>query len=487
MTRDMGSGSFAALVQAAESASDFWDRLAGDWPVADAGDSGVVAGEEETGRQDANSAYRIGTAALRRGDDERAVMWFGVAVEYGHPGAAFRMAVALLRRTGSFSLLSPSEEQGAWSAAWEMLAKAAQWGHGDACRIRALASDEADGAAGEGGRQESESGYVPEDDEFYPEMRDNFPCREREPEESPDVGRNSDSGKSGEYGIRVAADSLLAPLRFVNREHRRSSFGRAEYWTVLEKVAAKRLADFLAAQRISQLVGTSDIDEQLSALAKARGLLEEFRWPRAQAAPGRWPALLFEACPGRRLSEEPRYQEVRCLESLADVRRLCAPQEHQPPPPLVLLVVTPAVAADRLLADYLQAGRACTVGTEHAGAQTPAESRLAGPSWVTMPPHDRGDTRLRPLPLRDHTSQLYVVRDRSSSEIHLFDFTEERGREKDNPGIGKIAVPSSWGIDDLRHGLHDDLEMTMTKSVIGDACPDEENDTEGDPVTVYAV
>ncbi|MGW5342885.1 IclR family transcriptional regulator domain-containing protein [Streptomyces sp. NPDC004050] len=105
----------AALLSGGKGA-DFWDRPEGDWGRPQA----RLAAELDR-RRHANSCYRLGSTALRAGDLELAQNWLRRAVDERHPGAAFRLAVALWR-SGRDSVCE----------AVAVLVSAARWGHADA-------------------------------------------------------------------------------------------------------------------------------------------------------------------------------------------------------------------------------------------------------------------------------------------------------------------------------------------------------------------
>lgn len=99
---------------------DYWDRPEGNW--------GLLVGPDALERREhANSCYRMGSKALRRGDGHLAVTWLKNACMEFHPGAAFRLAVALWR--------DPYDRGQALSVREKVLgvlAAAARFGHGDA-------------------------------------------------------------------------------------------------------------------------------------------------------------------------------------------------------------------------------------------------------------------------------------------------------------------------------------------------------------------
>ncbi|MFG2840805.1 IclR family transcriptional regulator C-terminal domain-containing protein [Streptomyces zaomyceticus] len=102
---------------------DHWDRPDGNWGV-------LVGPDAVSRRQHANSCYRLGSKALRRGDIERAVNWLSQARAERHPGAALRLVLALWQRG-----VATGTQAGAGPQAVDALTDAARFGHGDAFRI----------------------------------------------------------------------------------------------------------------------------------------------------------------------------------------------------------------------------------------------------------------------------------------------------------------------------------------------------------------
>ncbi|GAA2593783.1 hypothetical protein GCM10010217_28240 [Streptomyces tubercidicus] len=115
--------------------TDYWDRPDGDWPSGRSQGSADEPVPRE--RQRANTAYVMGSRALRRGDLARAWEWFALAGGQEHPGSAFRLAVWVLRRADA------AEEEAGGDRVWTrevaqvlgVLVRAAQWGHGDARQL----------------------------------------------------------------------------------------------------------------------------------------------------------------------------------------------------------------------------------------------------------------------------------------------------------------------------------------------------------------
>ncbi|WP_323145311.1 IclR family transcriptional regulator C-terminal domain-containing protein [Streptomyces sp. NBC_01565] len=115
------------LLAGSRGSADAWDRPEGDWGEGLSG----LAEEEAAARREANSCYRLGSKALLRGDLELAELWLRSAYAQDHPGAAFRLAVAVHRR-------GTRQEQGghaeAQAAIVSLLSQAALWGHSGARR-----------------------------------------------------------------------------------------------------------------------------------------------------------------------------------------------------------------------------------------------------------------------------------------------------------------------------------------------------------------
>ncbi|MFF0591998.1 hypothetical protein [Streptomyces antibioticus] len=138
---------WAQLLAEFRAPADFWDRPSGDWGTSPtAGPAAHALGDDER-RRDANSAYRLGTKALRREDLETARHWFEIASEQEHPGAAFRLtAVHLREHRKADEKTSPlvinfmgGGKAAAAVVAVEWLFRAARWGHGDAAYLTAAA------------------------------------------------------------------------------------------------------------------------------------------------------------------------------------------------------------------------------------------------------------------------------------------------------------------------------------------------------------
>ncbi|MER7828064.1 IclR family transcriptional regulator C-terminal domain-containing protein [Streptomyces sp. NPDC096097] len=126
----------AALMSRLAGPADFWDRPDGSWAAPSP--PGGPGDRTRPDAADVNSAYRLGSKALRRGDVEAAERWLGRAAEHGHPGAVFRLAV-LAARLGGPEL---------HAEVTELVAAAAQLGHGDALALREdMAAFPADGQA----------------------------------------------------------------------------------------------------------------------------------------------------------------------------------------------------------------------------------------------------------------------------------------------------------------------------------------------------
>ncbi|MFE9637055.1 IclR family transcriptional regulator C-terminal domain-containing protein [Streptomyces sp. NPDC006463] len=126
----------AALMSRLAGPADFWDRPDGSWAAPSPPDG--PGGRKRPDAADVNSAYRLGSKALRRGDAQAAEQWLGQAAEHGHPGAVFRLAV-LTARLGGPEL---------HTEVTQLVAAAAHLGHGDALALREdMAAFPADGQA----------------------------------------------------------------------------------------------------------------------------------------------------------------------------------------------------------------------------------------------------------------------------------------------------------------------------------------------------
>ncbi|MYR75895.1 MULTISPECIES: hypothetical protein [unclassified Streptomyces] len=170
---------------------DFWDRPDGSWGEGGYERDEELSKAEAERRADANSAYVIGSKALRRDELDNARSWFAVATDAEHPGAAFRRALAAARSTAQadasaisdFPRTAPARRD---TEVRRWLRIAADWGHGDARHLIASLpeSDEASwagtsaGAAGNTGAAAGRDGEAPapgrpvrvQDTEFYDEM-----------------------------------------------------------------------------------------------------------------------------------------------------------------------------------------------------------------------------------------------------------------------------------------------------------------------------
>lgn len=178
------STAYARLLKRMQGPADYWDRPTGDWGPRPARTRGITA---STARADANSAYRLATRALRRGELNAARAAFTLALTEQHPGAAFRIVLTEPQRLMVFIPTGSGKTE---SSLWVVrhLMEAARWGHADAQQLldgiqtrplhpleQVLA--DAQHAAAEG----LWSGltftcpplaYEAQDDEFYPAVRD---------------------------------------------------------------------------------------------------------------------------------------------------------------------------------------------------------------------------------------------------------------------------------------------------------------------------
>ncbi|MFF3710257.1 hypothetical protein [Streptomyces phaeochromogenes] len=211
------SGGYDELLALLAGPADFWDRPTGDWVARNSGAEDIPQDVSEA-RQDANAAYLLGTNALRRNDLDSAEVWFAVACDQQHPGAAFRAAltqllaavppkIVLSGQVGSGKSRAVAARMLAQIQSGEtltfrrpvgsgksrvigLLAAAATWGHGDAQRlIDRLRSDSGECAvslprpAGELAAVADDDDlagmvlvadlmpYEPQDAEFYPTTR----------------------------------------------------------------------------------------------------------------------------------------------------------------------------------------------------------------------------------------------------------------------------------------------------------------------------
>lgn len=309
-------GGFGALLQAAAGRADFWDRPEGAWP---AGDRAQGECERTEARRDANSAYRLGSAALRRGDPQRARDWFTVAVGEQHPGAAFRMAAVEIRLQDITQTESADSPQGGSTAvedsvfAW--LEKAASWGHGDANAIlsvhSAAGTGQFSGAVGDDSCGAAENlaqlGDV-EDSDFYTEILAWLTRRSGGTEGSgsgPQDGENSPTGAEfspRNFGLwAISPDQEDSPERgeaneffsllpdseemddfFLRSIRRQSSLSREKVFSYMEqRVSPLNWADLLRKKLL---------EAALQELTEPYGPQSwEAEWPGAGPAPGgRW-------------------------------------------------------------------------------------------------------------------------------------------------------------------------------------------------------
>ncbi|MEU7147006.1 hypothetical protein AB0B15_03040 [Streptomyces sp. NPDC045456] len=144
---------------------DHWDRPGGDW----GGHPRRPRSQVPRLRTDANSDYRIGSKALHRGEDitAEALLYCGLAAQ--HPGAAFRLLVAVARRSTAAQGRGRGHLLG-MRALVRYLRRAAAWGHGDAQHLLTWLDSRAAGRKGEAAQEPT--AYVPEDKDFYTEVHD---------------------------------------------------------------------------------------------------------------------------------------------------------------------------------------------------------------------------------------------------------------------------------------------------------------------------
>ncbi|MGW4725367.1 hypothetical protein [Streptomyces sp. NPDC004291] len=223
---------------------DFWDRPDGSWGESQRDE--VPSNAEAERRADANSAYVIGSKALRRNELNNARVWFAVAADAEHPGAAFRSALTVARSaarkdiSARYNLLRtvPGSLE---AEVWRWLRVAADWGHGDARHLISALS-ESSGIADATGRGAG-GGEVPtsdrpvqvEDTEFYDELHTFllFPGHgewpepgqepEAEPARSSEADQPEDAGESRCALVKPAGGApgrSAAPLLPVHRIRR---------------------------------------------------------------------------------------------------------------------------------------------------------------------------------------------------------------------------------------------------------------------------
>ncbi|MFE2944907.1 hypothetical protein ACFXKG_38610 [Streptomyces sp. NPDC059255] len=228
---------------------DFWDRPDGSWGEHEREEA--LGDAEAERRADANSAYVIGSRALRRDELDNARAWFAVAADAEHPGAAFRSALTAARSTAQenisacYNLLRAApERREAEVRRW--LRVAADWGHGDARHLIGTLSESGEstgcatglGADGDGGDGETPASGRPvrvEDTEFYDELHTFlfFPGHGERPEpgQEPETeparpGEVSGAKNAGECSVVLmehagaVPDRSAAPLLHASRIRR---------------------------------------------------------------------------------------------------------------------------------------------------------------------------------------------------------------------------------------------------------------------------
>ncbi len=136
-----GSLRFAAVLAAARHRSDIWDRP--ESGIGEADSAGVPAPSEPA---PGNDAYRLGNRAASRDDWSTAKSWYEEAAQYGHPGAAFRLArtVLELQRREEVCVVEVLQAGKTITTGLVMLSllrRAADGGHGDAARVLKSAKD----------------------------------------------------------------------------------------------------------------------------------------------------------------------------------------------------------------------------------------------------------------------------------------------------------------------------------------------------------
>ncbi|MFJ3505543.1 hypothetical protein [Streptomyces sp. NPDC090135] len=280
---------------------DFWDRPDGSWGENEREE--VLGDAEAERREDANSAYVIGSKALRRDELDNARVWFAVAADAEHPGAAFRSALTAARSaarkdiSACYNLLRTVPESRE-AEVWRWLRVAADWGHGDARHLISTLSGggEIDGVTGRGAGGDAGGVEVPapgrpvrvEDTEFYDELHafllvpghGEWPESGQEPEAEParsgEAGRPEDTGESRGVLVKPAGGApgrSAAPLLPAHRN-----------WRVLDK---RRLSLVLVAACGEGLPGASGSrprwapDELVPPGKQVRERLALTAWPPA--------------------------------------------------------------------------------------------------------------------------------------------------------------------------------------------------------------
>ncbi|MFI5740928.1 hypothetical protein ACIA9I_21470 [Streptomyces anulatus] len=207
---------------------DFWDRPDGSWGehqrVEALGDA------EAERRADANSAYVIGSKALRRDELDNARAWFAVAADAEHPGAAFRSALTAARKRAQEDIsachnLLRTAPDNRETEVRRWLRIAANWGHGDARHLIDALSQSGASTGGTGlgaGRDGDDSGAPAsgrpvrvEDTEFFDELHTLllFPGHGERP--GPGQEAEAEAARPGEVGGAEDADdgsvALMGP------------------------------------------------------------------------------------------------------------------------------------------------------------------------------------------------------------------------------------------------------------------------------------
>ncbi|AIJ12725.1 hypothetical protein SLITK23_58300 [Streptomyces lividans] len=182
----MNNAAHTALLADLRGPADFWDRPDGVW-----GATGPLPAATAEDRQDANTAYRMGTKALRRQDRSSARRWFTLACTEKHPGAAFRKILtgddATFEGHVGIRCVTGGGKTYATLQVLRQLVQAARWGHGDARHLtvslitptgqpletflHAIRGVPARGEMTELVIRDRDPDYVAEDTEFYPWVR----------------------------------------------------------------------------------------------------------------------------------------------------------------------------------------------------------------------------------------------------------------------------------------------------------------------------
>lgn len=532
---------FAAVLKAALAPADFWDRPDHDWPAA----CGTLNDVEAEEFRDANSAYRIGSAALRRDDLQRAQNWFTLAAERQHPGAAFRMAATYLRLgdrdKAVFSSATGAGKTYALGAiVWEWLSQAALWGHGDARHLIPLSrSHDPDllDQPGDTGQDISwpadDSGYSPEDPEFYAEVRDSLmPHRPENTAIPPETGADQkwDSG-CGKRISRQRNSDFTVRLGFREDHPVTSAPDLVFYYEDPRegtKVVLAEMKGFRESSR-SLLLPASTRTPLRSLLHhySLRSFLQE--WDGDTHSAGVWHhsfAVEEFISHGHQAAEERRRQASDPWDDYASIvagmggrnpwkaatdQALLSIAEDAAGPSLSALAwmtgresgpLSPSFATslDGMLRTAGHAPAPLTVrvllaASPTAGACLSCLTRVSPTEKADLAFHSRTSAGQDVLSLSGRVQaserSLYMVRNESSTAIHMFDFREGSAEGRTGRRSKNIAVPRPWPKEEVlvMACLDRRWEMggafSMTTKILGTMRP-EINDQD-DPLMIYSL